>query len=168
MGVKMGRKITHKPTDHYDAIIDWISSGKTLRDYCRQEGAPTHHVVYKWLENDAEFERRFARARVIGFDMIAQEALDIIDTQAEFVTSVTAESRDSAHVTWLKNRADFRLKLLAKWDPKRYGDKLDLTSSDKSMSPAAALTGFKLVPLCTDKQDVDTIEHIDDTSKDNP
>ena len=30
---------------------------------------------------------------------------------------------DSAFVQWQKNRVELRLKLLAKWNPRKYGDK---------------------------------------------
>ena len=29
-------------------------------------------------------------------------------------------------MSWLKNRVEQRLKLLAKWDPKRYGDRMNV------------------------------------------
>ena len=39
---------------------------------------------------------------------------------------------DNAHVAWLRNRAEYRLKLLAKWNPKKYGDRMinEHTGSD--------------------------------------
>jgi hypothetical protein len=33
---------------------------------------------------------------------------------------------DSAYVQWQKNRVEQRLKLLAKWNPKRYGDRVTM------------------------------------------
>lgn len=125
------------PQDKADEIIEWISSGKTLRDYCRQEGNPHWNTVYDWLDKDEEFSVRFARARERGFDAIAQEALDIVDT---FPLSSGDDGKlDSAHVSWLKNRFESRLKLLSKWDPKRYGDKLDLTSKGQQVGLAITI-----------------------------
>jgi hypothetical protein len=70
--------------------------------------------------------------------VIAEEALAIIDTDAE-MTGGDSYHRDSAHVSWLKNRAEMRLKLLAKWNPKRYGDKVDVTSDGKAVGLAIAI-----------------------------
>lgn len=131
------------PQDKADEIIEWISEGKTLREWCRQEGNPSFRAVYDWIEKDSDFASRFARAREVGQDVIAEEALAIIDTEAEMAgsTSDKGESyhRDSAHVSWLKNRAEMRLKLLAKWNPKRYGDKVDVTSDGKQVGLAIAI-----------------------------
>lgn len=128
----MGRPPEPVPKDKAEDIIEWISHGKTLRDYCRIEGNPAWRTVYLWLEKDEDFAARFARAREMGHDMIAEECLEIIDTEAEFAESFSqngsSKHRDSAHVTWLRNRAEQRLKLLAKWNPKKYGDKIDVTS----------------------------------------
>jgi len=137
---RMGRPPEPVPQDKADEIVEWISHGKTLRDYCRIEGNPSWRTVYDWLEKDEDFSARFARARELGEDAIAQEALEIIDTVAEMAGSSGKDSesyhRDSAHVTWLKNRAELRLKLLAKWNPRRWGDKVDLTSGGKAVGLA--------------------------------
>ncbi len=125
-----GRPAEPVPTDKMDEILEWISSGQTLRDYCRIEGNPAWRTVYDWLEKDKEFAARFARARELGEDAIAAEIMEIIDTEPEKATSSGKDSysehRDSAHVAWLKNRAEMRLKLLAKWNPKRWGDRTTL------------------------------------------
>lgn len=130
------------PADKADAIIEWISAGKTLRDWCRENNL-AFGTVYAWLGKDNEFFERFARAREIGHEVIAEECLEIIDTQAEMAgsTSDGGESwhRDSAHVSWLKNRAEMRLKLLAKWNPKKWGDKVDVTSDGKQVGLAIAI-----------------------------
>jgi hypothetical protein len=129
---RIGRPPEPVPQDKAEEIIDWISHGKTLRDYCRIEGNPAWRTVYLWLEKDEDFAARFARAREMGHDAIAEECLEIIDTEAEMAETFSqnggSRHRDSAHVTWLRNRAEQRLKLLAKWNPKKYGDKVDITS----------------------------------------
>jgi hypothetical protein len=108
-----------------DDICAWIADGKTLRDYCRQEGSPNWRTVYNWLDKDDEFLTRFTRAREVGQDAIAEDTLEIIDT---FPINTGGDNArlDSAHVAWLKNRVEQRMKLLAKWNPKKYGDKVGL------------------------------------------
>lgn len=140
---RIGRPPTPVPQAKADAIIEWISAGQTLREWCRQPGNVSFRTVYDWIEKDADFAARFARAREVGQDVIAEEALAIIDTPPEMAgtTSDKGESfhRDGAHVSWLKNRAEMRLKLLAKWNPKRYGDKVDVTSDGKAVGLAIAI-----------------------------
>jgi len=106
-----------------DEIIAWVSSGQTLRAFCRQEGKPAQSAVYRWLEADEEFQGRFAHARLVGHDSIAAECVAIADEEPER----TAHGTDNGYVSWQKNRIWTRLQLLAKWDPKRYGDSTKVT-----------------------------------------
>lgn len=111
-----------------EEIINWIGSGQTLRAFCRQEGKPAWRTVYDWLEASEEFAARFARARELGFDAIAQEALQIADTPIDGKITTTDEDGCSIRTEDMlghrKLQVETRLKLLAKWDPKRYGEKL--------------------------------------------
>lgn len=124
-----GRPVQPVPQDKADEIVEWISHGNTLRDWCRKAGNPHYSTVYDWLLKDDEFAQRFARARDIGADVIAEDALAIIDATPDRVISDKSNAVDSGYVSWQKARAEFRLKLLAKWNPKKYGDKLDLKHS---------------------------------------
>ena len=124
---KIGRPAEAVPADKAQEICDWVSQGKTLREWCRNNDIH-YSTVYLWMGKDKEFAQRFAHARDIGHDAIADECLEIIDTEPEMAESLSTSGsssshRDSAHVGWLKNRAEMRLKLLAKWNPKKYGDK---------------------------------------------
>jgi hypothetical protein len=130
---RMGRPPEPVPKDKAEAILAWISDGKTLRDFCRVEGNPAWQTVYGWLEKDEDFRERFARAREMGFDAIAEETVEIIDTFPMEVLSDSGSRIDPGHVSWMKNRVEQRMKLLAKWSPKRYGDKIDVTSDGKAV-----------------------------------
>lgn len=67
----------------------------------------------RWLREDDELAFAHARAREDGGDAIAEEALRLAD----------AVEAKSEHVQKAKLQIETRLKLLAKWHPKRYGDK---------------------------------------------
>lgn len=135
MTKKMGRPPEAVPQDKAQAICEWISLGNTLRQWCRDNDIH-YSTVYLWMEKDKDFAQRFAHARDVGHDAIADECLEIIDTEPEmaesFSQSGSSKHRDSAHIGWLKNRAEMRLKLLAKWNPKKYGDKTmtEVTGAD--------------------------------------
>jgi hypothetical protein len=129
---RIGRPPEPVPKDKADAIIDWISTGQTLRQWCRDNGIH-YSTVYLWMAKDEDFAQRFAHARDVGHDCIADETLEIIDTFPMMADSESGSRVDSGHVTWLKNRAEQRLKLLAKWNPKKYGDKVDVTSKGEAV-----------------------------------
>lgn len=92
-------------------IIRRISEGEPLAQICREDGVPGLSTVYDWEGKDEALSGAIARARIAGFDMIAQEALAIAD-----------DADPDVDVQRSKLRIETRLKLLAKWDPKRYGE----------------------------------------------
>lgn len=101
---------------------------------------PAVRTVSDWKVAYPEFGAEFARARDEGFDAIAFECLEIaddarndyIDRKAEEgdEQAKKAQEYDSEHVQRSKLRIETRLKLLAKWDPKRYGDKIAVGGAD--------------------------------------
>ena len=117
----------YRPSDYLPEIHSWIEEGKTLRSYCRQEGKPSYGTVYDWLEEDSAQTSRYARARDIGEAVIAQECLEIADnTQVGEIITIKADGIETKRADMLEHRKlriDTRLKLLAKWNPKKYGDK---------------------------------------------
>lgn len=118
-----GRPAEQPPAEIVEDLLQWIADGNTLRSYCRQEGKPAWRTIYHWLDKDPEFMARFAHARDMGADAIAEETLEIID-EFPMTTGGDSPRLDSAHVQWNKNRVEQRMKLLAKWNPKKYGDKV--------------------------------------------
>lgn len=135
----MGRPSDFTPQTA-DAIIEWIAEGKPLREFCRQDGTPGWRTVYDWLEREPEFSARFARARDMGADAIAEEALEIADTPVEGVRRETGGKDGDKEVYedmlgHRKLQVETRLKLLAKWHPKKYGDKIDHTLAGKDGGP---------------------------------
>ncbi len=121
--IKTGRPPEKPPQKIVDELLQWIADGKTLRAYCRQDGAPAWRTIYHWLDKDPEFLARIAHARDMGADAIAEETLEIIDTMPMSAGGDNPRL-DSAHVAWMKNRVEQRMKLLSKWNPKKYGDKV--------------------------------------------
>lgn len=105
-----------------EQIVEQIAEGVPLREICRQEGMPAWRTVYDWQEAHPDFAARIARARASGFDAIASECVEIADHTPPISDCVQQS----------KLRIETRLKLLAKWDPKRYGDKVDVSVTRKT------------------------------------
>ena len=141
------KKETGRPTLRTNAVIEKIceriSCGETLREICREQGMPHWTTVYDWITADKELSLRFVRARETGFDAIAQDALRIADTP--LIGEETEETDDGKIKTkrgdmlgHRKLQIETRLKLLAKWDPKRYGDKVDVNHGGQPDNPFTA------------------------------
>ena len=97
---------------------------KTLREYCRKKGNVQWRTIYKWLEKDEEFRASFARARDTGCEILFEECLELIDTPPTMCGSDGNERIDPAFINWQKNRVETRFKMLSKFNPKRFGEKL--------------------------------------------
>jgi hypothetical protein len=116
-------------------ICDWIASGKTLRAFCRQDGKPSHDAVYDRQKTNQEFKQHIADARESGEDVIAEECLEIADdgsndySEQDLGDGVVVQRVNQEHIQRSRLRVDTRLKLLAKWNPKKYGDKLAHTGA---------------------------------------
>lgn len=121
-----------------EEICDRLIEGETLRAICRDQHMPSYRSVYRWCLASPEISSRIARAREAGFDAIADEALEIANTPKQGVR--TEESDDGFKTVrddmlgHRKLQVETRLKLLAKWAPKKYGDKIDVTTGNESLN----------------------------------
>ena len=95
------------------------------------------------MDKDSVFADRFAESRDRGFDSLAQQCLDI------------AENGNPGDVARAKLRVWTTLQLLAKWDPRRYGEVRRLEHSGDQKQTVTVVTGVpqpdsvKLPPLPT-------------------
>lgn len=110
-----------------ERICKGLENGIPLTSLCEPEELPSPSTVYLWCEKDAQIAGAIARARHVGFDAIAEDALRIADTPQEGVETTTEEDGSVSEkrgdmLGHRKLQIETRLKLLAKWDPKRYGD----------------------------------------------
>jgi hypothetical protein len=122
-------------------ICERLSNGEPLRQICRDPHMPAWQKIYEWMtKDDAAGEAgtglsgAIARARQAGYDAIAEECLTIANTPlvGEIITDdgekLTIRKEDM--LGHRKLQIETRLKLLAKWDPKRYGDRVALTGAE--------------------------------------
>jgi hypothetical protein len=118
-------------------VIQGISEGIPLREICRRDGFASYPRIYAWMDEDKEFAKRFACARERGHDVIADECLEIADHS----TNDWMDSHDpnnpgyrlnGDHVQRAKLRIETRLKLLAKWSPKKYGERVELAGDSSA------------------------------------
>lgn len=131
----MGRRSTYTPA-LADEIVERISNGEPLRAICRDDHMPVWSAVYRWIRENPDFAAAMNVARDLGADAIAEEALSIADTPV--VGEETEESETGRKVRrgdmlgHRKLQVETRLKLLAKWHPKKYGDRtaMELTGAD--------------------------------------
>lgn len=111
-------------------MCEMLADGIPLREICRNEGFPAWRTVYDWMYQDdargAEgvgLSAAIARAREVGQDAMAERAYMEMYEPPERILSEGGGKIDPGYVQLVKARAEITLKLLAKWNPKRYGDR---------------------------------------------
>ena len=122
---KLGRPIEKPDPEICEKLLEHVANGGTVRAFCRQKGMVSYRTLYRWLDKDAAFMSRFVHiSRFLGARAIAEEALALVDTPPPMVGEGENARMDNAHVNWMRSRADLRLRLLAKWYPQEYSEKL--------------------------------------------
>lgn len=115
---KNGRPSKYTP-ELVAEICERLSKGEPLAAICRDVGV-AHNTVWEWRERDKELSEAIARAREIGEDAIAENLREVARGGAGSTGDV---QRDKLVI-------DTDLKLLAKWNPKKWGDKLQHADAD--------------------------------------
>lgn len=65
------------PPETRQAVVDAIAQGDSLRSICARDGMPGMSTVMDWLESDAEFRSKYARAREHQADLLFEGMADI-------------------------------------------------------------------------------------------
>ena len=135
----MGRPTLYSP-ELLEAICSELAKGTPLTVICAPDGMPDDDTVRDWMKRSDVGEavsRSIARARDCGHDAIALDALKIADDGTGDMT-INARGEPVVNtevVQRSKLRVWTRLQLLSKWDPKRYGERMQLAGD-----PEAPLT----------------------------
>jgi hypothetical protein len=143
----MGRPSLRTPEIEAE-IISRLSAGEPLAQICRDGHMPSTDTAREWQRQDEAFSRAIAGAREDGFDVIAADLLNIADDGSrDYKPSYDREGNatgdyvpDFDHINRSKLRVETRLKLLSKWDPKRYGERVELRHGDPNGNALAPAT----------------------------
>jgi len=130
---KIGRPSKYTP-ELAKEICERLSDGEPLRQICRDNHMPAWTAIYAWAAQDKALSERIAQAREQGYDAIAEDLLAIADTplmgetETSSANGLTITRQDM--LGHRKLQIETRLKLLAKWNPKKYGDR-QILAGDK-------------------------------------
>lgn len=144
-----------RPSLYSEALVDEIcdkiaTSNKGLHAICKDNDYPAVVTLMNWL-NDPDkvyFLNKYVRARELQADFMAQEILDIAD-ETEHDTIHHEKFGDMPNNEWINRsrlRVDSRKWLMSKLLPKKYGDKLDVTSDGKELKTTIINLGSGVKP----------------------
>jgi hypothetical protein len=116
-----------KPYDEKigDEICDRLINGESLSKITRDKHMPAPSTIFKWLIENKTFAERYAHARDAQADTLADEIVAIADEEEDAQKG--------------RLRVDARKWIAAKLKPKKYGDKLDVTSDGKALGLSDAM-----------------------------
>lgn len=106
----MGRPSSYTP-EKVEAICERLAKGEPLAVICRDKGMPGLTTVWDWEQAHEGVSEAIARAREAGEHVIGADCLAIADDREDDPAS-------------RRVRVETRLKLLAKWNPRKWGDKV--------------------------------------------
>lgn len=123
-----------------DKICEMLSEGKSLRSVCKEKGMPAAATVFKWMRENEEFLKQYARAKQESADAMAEEVIDISDDgtndwmEDQYMKGKSPGWKVNGEaVQRSKLRVDTRKWLMSKMKPKKYGDKIDMTTNGKDL-----------------------------------
>jgi hypothetical protein len=119
---KMGRPSLYSE-ELATRICTEIALGKSLVKICETEDMPSRTTVFQWLDNNIEFQDRYARARMAQADTFADQIVDLADA---------AEDANLARL-----QIDARKWTAAKLRPSRYSERFLNEHTGKDGAPIA-------------------------------
>ena len=131
-----------RPTDYTqdlaDKICEGISGGASLKTVCSGEGMPDPRSIFRWLRLHEDFCRNYVRATEERSEAMAEEIVDIADDGSnDFMTITKGDKSYEVENKEVTNRSrlrvDTRKWLMSKMKPKKYGEKVDLTTNGKDL-----------------------------------
>lgn len=107
----------------------------------------------KWLDSDELNEKQYARAREKRADLIFEEMKEIADKQDKdvYIDHEGNERIDHNVIHRNKLQIDTRKWMLAKMQPKKYGDKIDITTKDKEINAVNQTIPTEIIKQIADK-----------------
>jgi hypothetical protein len=129
MAKKTGRPTTYTK-ETAAKICAGLSEGKSLRTVCLDEGMPALSTIFLWFREYPEFSEQYVTSKNESADARLEQLDDLGDEAIALAQSVDPKA-SSAVVQAVKLKADNIKWTMSKLKPKKYGDKLDLTSDGK-------------------------------------
>lgn len=149
----------------FDNILEDIEQGKSLRQVLRNENKPSSRTFFKWLDNDENKVKRYARACSLRADSMFDDMIDISDTTEEGTTITESDkgifTNTGDMIQHRRLKIDTRKWILSKMNPKKYGDskQIKLTDGEGDKIPINAIFNIDLLNVPTDnsiKEDIKT------------
>lgn len=142
--VKLGRPTDYSP-ELADKICKAISQGNSLKKICDSNySMPCQASIFNWLTQYPDFLEKYTKAKEQGIEAKAEELEDIGDEAIEAAWKADPKAA-GAIVQAYKLKIDNMKWAMSKLKPKKYGDKIDMTTNGKDL-PTPILAPLHAIP----------------------
>ncbi|VVE00432.1 hypothetical protein PIN31115_02075 [Pandoraea iniqua] len=102
----------------FDRICERMAEGESLRVICKSKDMPNKRTVMRWVAADEKLAEQYSEAQSMRADCYFDQIIDIADSKADPQKT--------------RVQIDARKWVLARMNPKKYGDKFtqELTGSE--------------------------------------
>lgn len=123
-------------TEIFNSICDKIIEGQSVKSILREDKMPSSQTFWKWLKEDEEKSNQYARAKELYAESVFEDIILIADgTDEDVLTDEDGIPQTNYNIIQRDRlRIDARKWHLSKLNPKKYGEKMDLTVDDKRLS----------------------------------
>ena len=123
-----------------DKICAMITEGCSIRTICAKEGMPCAQTFFNWLRAHKEFLEQYTHAKQEQAEALIEDMLDIADDGTnDYTKNDEGYIANGEHIQRSRLRIETRKWLASKLKPKKYGEKVDLTSNGKEINFAVKL-----------------------------
>jgi len=137
-------------SEEVENIIEYvcgqIAAGRALsRVLSEDKGMPTGDTFWKWVQKQSTLADRVTQAREAGVEALLSEVIEIADTANgdAYIDHDKAGKPiariDGEAIQRSKLRVESRFKYAQMIAPRKYGDKLDVTSGGEPLPPPSPL-----------------------------
>jgi hypothetical protein len=110
------------------------TTSMSLRAIALMDDMPSLSTICKWLKEDVNFSQQYARAKEMQADILASEIIEIADDASkDIISGENGDYGNSAAVNRSRLQVDARKWAASKLAPKKYGDKVDITTDGKAL-----------------------------------
>ena len=125
-----------KKTDIFDVICDKIINGKSVRTVLNEiEPKISPSTFFIWLREDELKSKQYEIATKERSELVFEDILDIADNSSnDYVENENGNLvLNAENIQRSRLRVDARKWILSKMNPKKYGDKTDITTNGKEI-----------------------------------
>src|SRR5579871_3891881 len=125
-----------------EICLEIATTDKGLEEICSVDEFPEARTVYRWIIKHEEFCQKYARAKELQTQILADQIIPIADTPKVGVKTVDkptgVETTTGDMIEHRRLQIEARKWLLGKLMPKKYGDKVQAEVSGADGGPIQA------------------------------